>query len=150
LPFIFSRLKSYGTKSWKGLGQIRSLVLRLLPIGSGFHDATGDATELYAAAIIAAAGDGIGSEENLFLIQEPAARLPHATVAGSRIVYDREWFGYPLRGIRPYPPFIIGKAIALLPHLPSARSGDPIIVAPASIWFQTRQSVGNAREYQSD
>jgi electron transfer flavoprotein alpha subunit len=51
-------------------------------------------SDLNTAAIIVAVGNGIGSPENLALTQELAARLPHAAVAGSRIVCDRGWLGY--------------------------------------------------------
>ena len=45
-------------------------------------------------AVFLAAGNGIGEEENLLLIQRLAERLPKAMVAGTRIVCDRGWLGY--------------------------------------------------------
>jgi electron transfer flavoprotein alpha subunit len=60
----------------------------------GSLPAPGGASDLNAAAIIVAVGNGIGSQENLALTQELAARLPNAAVAGSRIVCDRGWLGY--------------------------------------------------------
>jgi electron transfer flavoprotein alpha subunit len=59
----------------------------------GSLPAPGNASDLNAAAIIVAVGNGIGSADNLSLIQELAARLPRAAVAGSRIVCDRGWLG---------------------------------------------------------
>jgi electron transfer flavoprotein alpha subunit len=70
-----------------------------IPQGRCIHlgalPAPDEASDLTAAAIIVAVGNGIGSEENLALIHDLAARLPQAAVAGSRIVCDRGWLGYP-------------------------------------------------------
>lgn len=52
------------------------------------------AAHLDDAAIIVAAGNGIGEEENLQWIYRLAERLPKAMVAGSRLVCDRGWLGY--------------------------------------------------------
>jgi electron transfer flavoprotein alpha subunit len=60
----------------------------------GVVPATGGTINLADAAIIVAAGNGIGDEENLQLIHQLAARLPKAMVAGTRIVCDRGWLGY--------------------------------------------------------
>ncbi len=47
------------------------------------------------ASVIVAAGNGIGEKENLDLIHRLAAVFPKSAVAGSRIVCDMGWLGYP-------------------------------------------------------
>ena len=49
---------------------------------------------LKQAETIVAAGRGIGSEENLALVERLAARFPRSAVAGSRIVCDAGWLAY--------------------------------------------------------
>lgn len=56
--------------------------------------APGDSGALTEARTIVAAGNGIGSEENLALIHSLADCFPHAAVAGTRIVCDRGWLAY--------------------------------------------------------
>jgi electron transfer flavoprotein alpha subunit len=60
----------------------------------GVVPAAAAAANLTEAAIIVAAGNGIGEEENLQWIHRLAERLPKAMVAGTRIVCDRGWLGY--------------------------------------------------------
>jgi electron transfer flavoprotein alpha subunit len=61
---------------------------------TGLVPAVSGAANLADAAIIVAAGNGIGEEENLQLIHQLAEQLPKAMVAGTRIVCDRGWLGY--------------------------------------------------------
>jgi electron transfer flavoprotein alpha subunit len=61
----------------------------------GSLSAPGGASDLNAAAIIVAVGNGIGSQENLAMIYDLVARLPRSAVAGSRILCDRGWLSYP-------------------------------------------------------
>ncbi len=49
---------------------------------------------LRQAETIVAAGRGIGSEENLALVEKLAACFPRSAVAGSRIVCDAGWLAY--------------------------------------------------------
>ena len=61
-------------------------------LGSGQSSA--DTSDISAAPIIVAVGNGIGDEENMELIHHLAGLLPKAAVAGTRIVCDRGWLGY--------------------------------------------------------
>jgi electron transfer flavoprotein alpha subunit len=78
-------------------GQLETKSVRVRQ-GVGVHLGSlappGRAADLSAAAIIVAAGNGIGTQENLALIHDLAARLPQATVAGTRILCDRGWLDY--------------------------------------------------------
>ena len=60
----------------------------------GIAPAVSGAANLAEAAVVVAAGNGVGQRENLQWIQRLAERLPKATVAGTRIVCDRGWLGY--------------------------------------------------------
>jgi electron transfer flavoprotein alpha subunit len=60
----------------------------------GTRAATADTSDITAAPIVVAVGNGIGDEENLAMIHRLAGRLPKAAVAGSRIVCDRGWLAY--------------------------------------------------------
>lgn len=53
-----------------------------------------DTANITQAEIIVAAGNGIGSEENLELIYRLADLFSKAAVGGTRIVCDRGWLGY--------------------------------------------------------
>lgn len=46
------------------------------------------------ARVIVAAGNGIGSQENLELVRDLVDRFPGSALAGSRIVCDRGWLAY--------------------------------------------------------
>jgi electron transfer flavoprotein alpha subunit len=92
-PGVFPHRRS--TASGQGSFETKNLrVSRRRCAHLGSEPAPGGASDLHTAAIIVAVGNGIGSQENLALIQELAARLPQAAVAGSRIVCDRGWLGY--------------------------------------------------------
>lgn len=54
---------------------------------------TGDA-RLADAKVVVAAGRGIGDEEDLSLVRDLAACIPHAVVGGSRPVVDNGWLPY--------------------------------------------------------
>ncbi|MDQ1336920.1 MAG: electron transfer flavoprotein alpha subunit [Thermodesulfobacteriota bacterium] len=60
----------------------------------GTRQAGVDASDITAAPIIVAVGNGIGSPENIALANRLARRLPKAAVAGTRVVCDRGWLGY--------------------------------------------------------
>jgi electron transfer flavoprotein alpha subunit len=60
----------------------------------GLGQGVADATDINAAPILVAVGNGIGDEENMQLIHHLAGLLPKAVVAGTRIVCDRGWLGY--------------------------------------------------------
>jgi electron transfer flavoprotein alpha subunit len=60
----------------------------------GIRQAGADTSDISAAPIIVAVGNGIGDRENLALAGRLASVLPKAAVAGSRIVCDRGWLGY--------------------------------------------------------
>ncbi len=51
-------------------------------------------TLITSAPVIVAVGNGIGDRENMTLIHELARTLPHAEVAGTRIICDRGWLPY--------------------------------------------------------
>jgi electron transfer flavoprotein alpha subunit len=53
-----------------------------------------DTAHITSAPIIVAVGNGIGNEENMTLIHRLAQLLPHAEVAGTRIICDRGWLEY--------------------------------------------------------
>lgn len=61
---------------------------------TGVAPAPPGAANLADAAIIVAAGNGVGDEEHLAWIHRLAERLPKAMVAGTRLVCDRGWLGY--------------------------------------------------------
>ena len=60
----------------------------------GCKQAETDTTHITSAPIIVAVGNGIGDRENMKLIHGLAQLLPHAEVAGSRIICDRGWLEY--------------------------------------------------------
>ena len=60
----------------------------------GTRQAGADTSDISAAPIIVAVGNGIGDRENLTLADRLASLLPKAVVAASRIVCDRGWLGY--------------------------------------------------------
>jgi electron transfer flavoprotein alpha subunit len=53
-----------------------------------------DTSHISSAPIIVAVGNGIGDQKNMELIHRLAKLLPHAEVAGTRILCDRGWLGY--------------------------------------------------------
>jgi len=61
----------------------------------GIKPADADTSGIGDASVIVAAGRGIGGEENLDIIRRLAALFPKSAVAGSRIVCDMGWLGYP-------------------------------------------------------
>jgi electron transfer flavoprotein alpha subunit len=60
----------------------------------GYKQAAGNTSDITAAPVIVAAGNGIGEQDNMALIHRLAELLPKASVAGSRIVCDRGWLAY--------------------------------------------------------
>lgn len=54
----------------------------------------GGFADISEANVIVAAGNGIGSEDNLVWIQRLADLFPRAAIAGSRLVCDRGWLDY--------------------------------------------------------
>lgn len=60
----------------------------------GRKKAETDSTHITSAPIIVAVGNGIGDRENMKLIYRLAKLLPHAEVAGTRILCDRGWLEY--------------------------------------------------------
>lgn len=60
----------------------------------GTEGATAAAGGLAEAAVIVAAGNGIGERENIDLLERLAGLFPRSAVAGSRIVCDRGWLPY--------------------------------------------------------
>ena len=61
----------------------------------GIKQAVTDTADIDDANVIVAAGNGIGQKENLEFIQRLAALFTKSAVAGSRIVCDMGWLGYP-------------------------------------------------------
>ncbi len=59
-----------------------------------FLEAAASNREMDSADVIVAAGNGIGEEENLKLIDQLAEIFPSSAVGGSRIVCDRGWLPY--------------------------------------------------------
>ena len=60
----------------------------------GRKQAPADTSHIAAAPALVAVGNGIGTQENMALIDQLAALIPKAVVAGSRTVCDRGWMGY--------------------------------------------------------
>jgi len=60
----------------------------------GRKKAEADTAHITSAPIIVAVGNGIGERENMPLIHRLAQLLPHAEVAGTRIICDRGWLEY--------------------------------------------------------
>jgi len=61
----------------------------------GIKQADADTARIGDASVIVAAGRGIGEEDNLDNIRQLAALFAKSAVAGSRIVCDLGWLGYP-------------------------------------------------------
>jgi len=61
----------------------------------GIKQADTDTAGIGDANVIVAAGNGIGEKENLEFIRRLAALFTKSAVAGSRIVCDMGWLGYP-------------------------------------------------------
>ncbi len=61
----------------------------------GINQSETDTAGIGDANVIVAAGRGIGEKENLDIIRRLAALFPKSAVAGSRIVCDMGWLGYP-------------------------------------------------------
>ena len=61
----------------------------------GIKQADTDTAGIGDANVIVAAGNGIGEKENLEFIRQLAALFTKSAVAGSRIVCDMGWLGYP-------------------------------------------------------
>lgn len=61
----------------------------------GIEQADADTAGIGDANVVVAAGRGIGEEENLGIIRQLAALFAKSAVAGSRIVCDMGWLGYP-------------------------------------------------------
>jgi electron transfer flavoprotein alpha subunit len=83
--------------SGEAVGQVRVETVSWQPEHTRFLGkipAAPGAAHLAAARIILAAGNGIGQAENLRWFHGLADRLPHAMVAGTRIVCDRGWLPY--------------------------------------------------------
>ncbi|NOY70206.1 MAG: electron transfer flavoprotein subunit alpha/FixB family protein [Deltaproteobacteria bacterium] len=78
-------------------GPAIELTSEYLPVFSDFIEkieAPAPAASLMDAESIIAAGNGIGKQENLSLINELAALFARSAVAGSRPVCDRGWLAY--------------------------------------------------------
>jgi len=60
----------------------------------GTRRAKADVSDITAAPILVAVGNGIGNQENIELAHRLAGCLPKAAVAGTRIICDRGWLGY--------------------------------------------------------
>ena len=60
----------------------------------GLKQSETDTSDITAANIIVAVGNGIGDQENMSLIHRLIQCLPRAEVAGTRILCDRGWLGY--------------------------------------------------------
>jgi electron transfer flavoprotein alpha subunit len=60
----------------------------------GLKQGEADTSHITSAPIIVAVGNGIGDQKNMKLIHRLAKLLPHAEVAGTRIICDRGWLGY--------------------------------------------------------
>lgn len=58
---------------------------------SGIQQSEADFADITAAKVVIAAGNGIGEQENMVLINELAALFSKSAVAGTRIVCDRGW-----------------------------------------------------------
>lgn len=60
----------------------------------GLKQSETDTSDITAANIIVAVGNGIGDQENMALIHRLTQCLPRAELAGTRIICDRGWLGY--------------------------------------------------------
>jgi electron transfer flavoprotein alpha subunit len=93
-PGIFKADKNSGSQS----GRVTMLAASARNRQSrslGIKEADMDSAGIGDASVIVAAGKGIGEKENLDLIHRLAAIFPKSAVAGSRIVCDLGWLGYP-------------------------------------------------------
>lgn len=60
----------------------------------GVKKAQADTSRITDANVVVAVGNGIGSDENLPLVEDFAKLFDRSAVAGTRIVCDRGWLGY--------------------------------------------------------
>lgn len=61
---------------------------------SGIRQSEADFADITAARVVVAAGNGIGEQENMALINDLAALFSKSAVAGTRIVCDRGWLPF--------------------------------------------------------
>ena len=91
------------------------------------------ASDLTAARLILAVGNGIGEAANIALVQQLAALLPGAALAGSRPVCDRGWLPYSrqvgLTGATVSPTLYLACGISGAPQHLAGMSGAGVVVA---------------------
>ncbi len=114
----------------------------------GIKQSETDTADIGDANVIVAAGRGIGEKENLDIIRRFASLFPKSAVAGSRIVCDMGWLGYPhqvgVTGATVSPQLYIACGISgALQHV-MGMQGSEFIVAinkdPSAAIFQVADS----------
>jgi electron transfer flavoprotein alpha subunit len=111
----------------------------------GIKPAATDRAGIGEANVIVAAGRGIGEKENLDLIHRLAALFTKSAVAGSRIVCDMGWLGYPCQvgvtGKTVAPRLYIACGISgAMQHVMGMQSSEFIVAInkdPSAAIFQT-------------
>jgi electron transfer flavoprotein alpha subunit len=126
------------------------VVIRTVPAAAqrsrplGLKQTTPDPAGITEAAVIVAAGQGIGDRENLDIVHQLAALFSKSAVAGSRIVCDRGWLNYQCQvgvtGATVSPRLYIACGISGAIQHVSGMRGSEFIVAinrdPAAAIFQ--------------
>ncbi len=134
----------------QGLAPSRVSILDKAPLTSG------NALKIEDASILVSGGRGLGSQENLHLLEELAALLENATVSGSRAVVDEGWLphakqvGQSGKTVKPHVYIACGISGAVQ-HLAGMKESDIIVAinkdASAPIFSVCNYGiVGNALE----